>query len=156
MVKKTKEIKDLDIRQLVDKWVGGRRFGMDSGFYAGSRPNPGVLDSEILELIYRGIKNDIGQNEATMFVRFVDNLCDLSPSSFIIAMRKFWSTNCTQFEVTQEESDRDRIDSHNQAFALIAQTLSDKESSDETKERIRILSDKIKTPFVKNHRKELQ
>ncbi len=140
------------------EWTEGK-FLFRSGFYAGRPPSLGDLNSKILEMIYLGIKKDVGESEATNFVRFVNSLEDLSASSFIVAMERFWALDCKEPLVHQESRDRARLDDNlygrqleSQALGLLATVLGGR-NLDEDKIRSRSMD--IKRDFIRNHMTEI-
>ncbi len=139
-----------------NQWVDGI-FIFRSGYYIERPPSESDLSSNILEMIYRGLKKDIGQKAARNFVRFVDQLRDLSASSFIIALEQFWGNGCNDTVVNQSSSDRNRLDGrglalHVESSALIAQTAGGCQISEE---EIASCSRRIKQGFINSHRDEL-
>lgn len=106
-----------NVDSLVDKWTN-RRFLMRSGYYAGRGPNSGDLNSKILESIYQGIKEDIGQEEASNFVRFVNQLDDLSASAFIVAFEQFAAQDGRVVSIEQRAGDGMRLDTHGDALLM--------------------------------------
>lgn len=144
-----------NIQRLVDDWTGGRFF-MDSGFYAGRGPTESDLDSQILESFYVGIRASEGAEAAINFVRFVNNLEDLSASSFIVAFERFCARGCKETTIAQRTEDRDRITDRGdageaQAFAVFASLFGERRSP----EQIKILSGRIKYDFIRRHVKEI-
>lgn len=116
----------------------------------------GDLGSNHLEMIYKGIKKDVGEREASNFVRFVNNLDDMAASAFIVAFERFWNQDCEP-EVGQHTSDRMRLDAPGdallgQALGAIASAFYSAQMSEE---EYRQLSDQIKAPFVRDHFNEI-
>ena len=145
-----------NLQNLVNNWTQ-RRFLLDSGYYAGRAPTTSDLNSQILESIYDGLKSEAGGKDATNFVRFVNNLDDLSASSFIVAFEQFCANDCKIVAIKQRKEDRTRITGYGdeaemQAFAVIAEALSGRRRSDD---EIKRLSDGIKYEFIRKHHKEI-
>jgi hypothetical protein len=130
---------------------------MRSGFYAGRKPSTGDLNSQILEMFYLGMKRDLGGEAASNFVRFVNNLDDLSASAFIVAFEQFWASGCEDVGVRQEPGDRNRLSGRGhglevEAFGLIGETLFGRPMSEE---EIRVASVPIKSSFIRAHESEV-
>lgn len=147
---------DMSAAEAVRSWVDGR-FVLRSGFYAGRPPSLGDLNSEILEMFYQGILRDVGQEEASNFVRFVNNLSDLSASAFIVAFEQFWVQGCTVVKIGQQSSDRNQLSGYGEALfaegmGLLATTLGRTPMSEEG---IISASFPIKQPFIGAHLKEI-
>ena len=144
-----------NISTLVRDWTE-RRFTMNSGYYAGRRPSAGDLGEKHLEMIYVGIRDNVGQNEASNFVRFVNKLDDMSASAFIVAFEQFWANDCRIIEVVQKVEDRTRLSGHgdvlmDQAFGSIMSTLFG--GVDDGAHRR--LSEGVKAVFILNHLDEI-
>ncbi len=140
----------------VGEWTKGK-FLMNPGFYAGCPPSLGILNSEMLEEIYQGLKKDVGQEAATNFVRFVNNLRDLSAGVFIEALREFHLRNYQEVQIPGKKEDRVRISGRGtvakaQVWAVLAQTFSDRSLSEAQITRV---SADIKQVFIKKHRNEI-
>ena len=141
----------------VHKWVNGR-FTLRSGFYAGRGVKSGDLNSGILEMFYQGIKSDLGDELAGNFVRFVNQLTDLSASAFIVAFERFWSQDCMVPRVAQRSGDRNQLSGRGaglrgEAFGLLITALGGGEKQSE--EEIARASFGIKQEFIRLHRKEI-
>lgn len=140
-----------DIRELVKEWTN-RSFLLNSGFYAGRKPSPGDLGYDHLTKLYEGLKRDVGQDAATNFVRFVNNLGDMSASAFIVAFEKFWGSGCTATVIEQHVGDRARLDARGdallaQGFGAIMTALGDRTTSEEYES----LSYGVKSRFLREH-----
>jgi len=141
---------------LAPSWVDGR-FVFRSGFYAGRPPSLGDLNSNILEAIYSGIKRDVGEEEGTNFVRFVNNLDDLSASAFIVAFEFFCANDCKRVDFSQKPEDRRRLDGRGrglevEAFGLIGEVMFGRKMSND---EIRSISNSIKSQFILHHQLEI-
>lgn len=150
--------KDCSPSEAISSWVDGR-FSARSGFYAGRGPSVGDLNSKILEMFYQGILKDVGAEAARNFVRFVDQLKDLSASSFIVAFEQFWMNECQIVQIDQEARDRFRLSGHGdalfaEAFCTMASALGGS-SADAGPREVEHLSWPIKAEFVSRHRAEL-
>ncbi len=149
-----------ELYDFVSSWTRGKipgGFCLDSGYYAGSPPNTGHLNSAVLEGIYQGLKSHLGLRQARNFVRFVNHLTDLSASSFITAFERFFRQGCMSAEIIQRRGDRTRITAHGdaahaQAFAIVASALSGRRLSEE---EIAERSEEIKRKFIADHLKEI-
>jgi hypothetical protein len=130
---------------------------MDPGQYAGRGPTESDLNSKMLDSIYFGVKNYQGDRAANMFVRFVNNLEDLSASAFIVAFENFWRLDCSVPTIGQDKArDNEPTGSpetmKSQSFALLAQSLTGQRmNADETRRR----SQKIKADFIRDHANEI-
>ncbi len=145
----------LNLRKVHD-WTKGR-FVMDSGYYAGRGPTQSDLNSPLLEMFYSGIKKDIGTEAAVNFVRFVNNLSDLSASAFIVAFERFAANDCKVVEIAQQKGDDTRLTGHGaaleaQAFAVIASALTGPKRSEA---ELRLAHENIKCEFIRKHQKEI-
>ncbi len=150
--------KDCSPSEAISSWVDGR-FSPRSGFYAGRGPSVGDLNSRILEMFYQGILRDVGAEAAKNFVRFVDQLKDLSASAFIVAFEQFWLNECNVVQIGQEARDRFRLSGHGdalivEAFCTIGAALGGP-SAGAGSDEIEHLSWPIKAEFVSRHRAEL-
>lgn len=140
---------------VVSGWT--RNFVWDSGYYAGRGPSKTDLNSEILEAIYRGIRQDISEVAAINFVRFVNNLVDLSASSFIVAFERFHYSDYETIDVPQRKEDRARLTGRGhalqaQALAVFAGALFGR-----PRDEAMTLQDSnfIKEDFIRAHRDEI-
>jgi len=68
-----------------------------------------------------GISKDVGKSVATNFVRFVNNLTDLSASAFIVALEKFASSDGKTTNIPQQQGDSTRLSGHGEE--LVAQSF---------------------------------
>lgn len=149
-------VKGLPVAEAAHPWLDGR-FVMRSGFYAGRGPMRGDLNEVILEMFYAGILRDVGKKEAKNFVRFVNNLDDLSASAFIVAFERFWSTGCQEVKVEQDPEDGNALSGHGvglqaEALGLIGATMFGRRRSpgQELAE-----SNSIKAQFIAKHLEEI-
>lgn len=144
------------ISVLVRNWTSNR-FLLRSGFYSGRGIDLSDLNSKILEQFYQGIKSELGQKEASNFVRFVNKLEDLSASAFIVAFEQFWGKGCKTIDIPQESRDRVRLDAEQgpaltvQAFGTVISAMFGRD--DEVNDRWR--SESVKSEFVWNHADEI-
>jgi hypothetical protein len=90
-----------DLKWAVNRWTNSQ-LNFRASFYTGCSPSYSYLNSMILEKMYRGIKNDVSEEAATNFARFVARLKDLSPSAFIQAFERFLAHDCKDIEVSQK------------------------------------------------------
>lgn len=139
------------------RWVDNR-FSMRSGFYAGRPPSTTDLNSTILEMFYKGIKKDVGDEAAANFVRFVNKLKDLSASSFIVAFDRFWASECKTVDISQGANDRMTLSGHGRALegetiGLIGSMLGG--GGNWSRDELESASWQIKSPFVRAHLSEL-
>lgn len=144
-----------NISDLVGTWTKNT-FCMRSGFYSGRKPTEGDLGSKHLEMLYIGIKTDVGEQQAKNFVRFVNKLDDMAASPFIVALEKFWANDCQLVDINQSTSDRLRLDARGdalqaQAFGAIMSNMFGGVSEEDH----RHLSDGVKARFIRNHLKEI-
>lgn len=144
-----------NISDLVRTWTDGT-FCMRSGYYAGRRPSEGDLGSRHLEMLYQGIRKDVGVEGAANFVRFVNKLDDLAASSFIVAFEQFWAEECKVIDISQKPGDRMRLDARgdallSQGFGAIMSAMADRGSGMDH----RHLSLEVKARFIKDHLTEI-
>ena len=125
-------------------------FHLDSGYYAGRPPSSSDIDTKTLEGIYKGLKAKVGQKAATNFVRFVNKLEDMSASSFIVALQRFWHSDCDKVYIAQPKEDH--VANEAGAFATLALGLTGRRASQD--EVIR-LSEKLKAQFIAAHSREI-
>lgn len=147
---------NIDLKSAIRKWTDGR-FIFRSSYYTGRGPNCGDLNSDILEQIYQGIKNEVGKEEAKNFTKFVANQEDISASAFIQALEMFWNGGCKDRKVWQNEGAGNTLTGRDEellteGFALIAAGLSGSLKSPEEVARI---SQQIKIPFLHMHAEEI-
>ncbi len=145
------------LRELVREWVKDCRggFTLSSGYYAGRGANSGDLNSDILERLYKGLRRDVGQTEAANFVRFVNQLNDLSASAFIVAFQQFWANGCQVVEIDQQPGDGVALDAYGddllgQAFGAIGSSLFRSKSDDSPRQH-----ERIKAQFISDHWAEI-
>lgn len=153
---KNKAIEKIDIRSAVSDWTKGK-FMLRSSYYTGCGVTTTDLNSQILEMIYRGIKKHVGKKEAVNFVNFVANLKDLSASAFIQAFEQFWYGGCQEIDVVQLERSGDQITGYGEErnaeiIALIAGALFGQKMSTQDIERS---SSSISWQFLSDHKDEL-
>lgn len=142
-----------DLKSAVDRWTKSK-LNFRSSFYTGRGPISCDLDSMMLEGIYRGIKNEVGEQEATNFVNFIDNLKDMSASAFIQAFQKFFYGGLSETNIqgnSRELSGTSQDELLTEGFALIAHSLGDKSNSND----IERASYSIKARFIRDHESEL-
>lgn len=142
-----------DVADLVRTWTKGT-FVLRSGVYAGRGVSLADLDSQKLEAIYRGIKSHVGDVAASNFVRFVNQLDDLSASAFVVAFNQFWTLGCTNPFVEQHAADRYQVDSRGllQGFAAAAELLFGRRTSEEN---IKLESEALRFGFIRAHLREI-
>lgn len=148
-------MQNLDIQSAVTEWCD-RRFNFRASFYTGRGVNLGDLNSTYLEMIYQGLKTDVGQEAATNFVNFVDNLKDLSASGFIQAFERFWWSGCTDTYISLPAGVGNQLTGRGDAligegFALIAAGMGGGLPSPEV---IEAQSRHVKAEFLKLHKSE--
>ncbi len=144
-----KKIKPEDIQDVVLKWTK-KTLLMDVGYYAGRPPSNEDLSSQMLEMIYQGIRIDLGEMEAENFVLFVEKLHDLSPSVFVGAFQRFLIGGCQVTDGLATKADRARITHDSITLPLFARALF---GQHETEEEIREASQTIKHNFLVRHQK---
>ena len=125
-------------------------FHMDPEHYAGRPPSSSDIATATLEGIYTGLQAERSPQAATNFVRMVNLLEDLSASSFIVALRRFWSTDCNEIRIPQPEEDH--IGNEAGAFHVLATRLTEGRRSAST---TRTLSERLKRDFIRNHLGEI-
>lgn len=136
----------------VDQWTQGKLV-MDSGVYAHRPPTQSDLNSEMLEAIYRGLKQDHNDIAARNFVRLVNKLEDLSASVFIVTLERFWASRCKQTDiVVSNKVHNNSVRNKVQAFEQLANALTGKTLGERQKKN---LSEGIKSDFIKAHREEI-
>ena len=143
------------ISELVRKWTNGT-FCMRSGYYAGRPPSEGDLGSKHLQMLYDGIRTDVGERQATNFVRFVNKLDDMAATPFIVAFERFWGSDCQNVDVVQSTGDRTRLDARGsalqgQALGVILSAMSSR--TDDATYRYR--SEGVKARFIQDHLDEI-
>ena len=156
MERDTMEKTGINLAAAVDSWTKGK-FTMRSGFYAGRGPKSCDLNSDMLEMIYQGLKSDVGGKAPANFARFVNKLGDLSASAFIVAFEKFWQRGCAVINIRQEKQDHMRLCGRGtelvgQGLAVIGEALFGNRNSEEDIQR---LSQGIKRDFVSKHAGEI-
>ena len=142
-----------DLKSAVDRWTKSK-LNFRSSFYTGRGPISCDLDSMMLEGIYRGIKNEVGEQEATNFVNFIDNLKDMSASAFIQAFQKFFYGGLSETNIqgnSRELSGTSQDELFSEGMALIAHSLGDQPNPDEMERA----SYSIKAVFLRDHEDEL-
>lgn len=144
-----------NLSELVHKWTGGM-FLLRSGYYAGRPPSEGDLGSKHLEMLYQGIKSDVGGEEATNFARFVNKLNDLSASAFIVAFEQFWAHDCKTIDISQTAADGMRLDARGsaleaQGFGAIMSRMAGGVDDGERQRR----SGEVKAQFIQDHYDEI-
>jgi hypothetical protein len=146
----------INLEEAIPRWTK-KAFILRSSYYTGRNPSEGDLNSVMLEGIYNGIKKEVGQKEATNFVKFVENLTDLSASAFIQAFERFWRSDCTNFNQIQPEGSGNQLTGQGdqlltEGFGVLANALSGRRVSPET---IRLDSRRIKAPFIAKYKAQL-
>ena len=137
----------------VAQWTQ-RRLCVEPGFYAGRPPSTDDISFRTLEDIYQGLRKDIGDVAAANFVRLVNSLDDMSASSLMTALHKFWAQHCTISFVPQRPDDRITVTpvkgkaQEQQLFAVVADAMVHGSTSEE---EIRKLSSKVKNVFIHAH-----
>jgi hypothetical protein len=154
---KTQKIKIDDIASAVGRWCK-RQFVLRSSYYTGRGVNQGDLNSEFLEMIYQGLKAEVGQEAATNFAKFVHNLKDLTASGFIIAFEQFWYSGCRDTNVSLSSGVSNQLSGRGdqllgEGFALIGSVLGGGLSSPKEIERE---SQSVKRWFIFYHGKEIE
>lgn len=147
-----------DPKAVVEGWTSKIIFR--ESHYSGRGPTTSDLNSGILEEIYKGIQKDVGKEEATNFVRFVNLLNDLSASSFIVAFRKFFYSGFKNTGVEQSLIDNFAIDKNDEGELDQAQIFATESHMpsllNNTKSGVNdINSANIKAAFIENHKKEI-
>ena len=140
---------EIDLESAVPTWCQDS-FIMRSGYYSGRGVKACDLNSRHLEMIYSGIKADVGETEAAAFVRFVARLTDLSASAFIQAFQRWWYAGCPE-EAKQESGDRYALSGRGatleaEAFGCIASAMFSR--CDDPPESVR-------GPFLRVHQQEV-
>lgn len=146
----------IDIRSAMSLWCKGQ-FNFRASFYTGRGVNLGDLNSRYLEMIYQGLKAEVGQEEATNFVRFVNNLRDLIASGFIQAFEYFWGSGCQEVNVSAEPGLGNQMSSRGdnrfaEGFAMIAMALG---GGLQSPKEIESQSVSVKRDFIHAHRAEI-
>ena len=140
---------------LGERWYHGC-FVLRSGAYAGRPPSLADLDSEILEMTYNGLHRDVGHVHSVHFVRMVNNLDDLSASSFIVAFERFWNGGCIDTAIYQEKVDRITLSARDDALTVEAMcTIASSFFHTMTESQIYNISWGIKRPFILTHLAEI-
>lgn len=153
---KNQAVEKINIRQAISDWTNGK-FILRSSFYTGRGVTTTDLNSQILEMIYQGIKTHVGEKEAANFVNFVANLKDLSASAFIQAFEQFWYGGCQETDMLQRERSGDQITGYGderyiEGLAIIAGALFGQRMSTQDIERA---SSAISWQFLSGHEDEL-
>lgn len=149
-----------DLSSRVREWTKGAGWtslSMSSGYYAGRPPSQGDINTQTLEGLYKGLQRDVGETAAVNFVRFVNNLDDMSASSFVVAFQQFWDSSCENVNVQQRPTDRTELGGPDhirdrQAFAVVASAFANPRHSDED---IRRRSHAVKAGFILAHTGEI-
>jgi len=147
---------EIDLRSAVGEWTK-HKFNFRSSFYTGRGSNSGDLDSSILEMIYQGLKRDVGVLEAANFAKFVNHLTDLSASAFIQAFEQFWATGCGVPSEPQRKGTGNQLTGRDEeqifeGLALIGSALGGPQLSPAMEA---MLSQSIKAKFVYDHKEEI-
>jgi hypothetical protein len=142
-----------NIAEAFERWTESKVL-LDSGYYSGSGPSGDYLGSPHLEMIYAGLKIDVGEREAKNFVLFVSSLQDMSPASFIVAFRRFWAGGCKHVSIKQQKGDRFEVASHGQAEALIRSSLAGLSCTEDVSGVLR-QSEWVKRDFINAHHTEI-
>src|SRR3989338_1280027 len=122
-----------DLKSAVNRWTRSK-LNFRSSYYTGRGPTSGDLNSVMLEGIYKGIKNEVGEQEATNFVNFVDNLKNMSASAFIQAFQQFFYSDLSETNIQgtgRKLSGTSQDELFSEGMALIAHSLGDQPNPDE-------------------------
>lgn len=147
----------IDIAEAVGRWTR-HKFNFRASFYTGHGVVSSDLNSAILEMIYQGLKTEVGQEVATNFAKFVNNLKDLSASAFIQAFEQFWYGGCKDTDFKQRPGTGNQVTGHGsevevEALVLVAEALfGGRRMSLEETERA---SRSIKQQFILEHKDEV-
>jgi len=135
--------------EAIDAWCSGRLLAR-SGYYAGRGPKRGDLGPTHLEMIHDGIKKDYSPEHAACFLEFVENLTDLSATSFLVAFEYFFSSGCSDPKCyAQKPSDKFQVDGRDEVRDMQAQcAVFEALGSRSTPEMDRAESDSIKFEFL--------
>jgi hypothetical protein len=123
-----------------------------SGYYAGRGPNRGDLNSEHLEMLWKGILDDIGHEAARNFVLMVESLDDMSASAFLVSFQHYWYNKFRWSNRKQRSSDGATLDARGpglevQGISAIFAALGRPSNPEADKYESR----SIKMPFLLNH-----
>lgn len=80
-----------------------------SGYYAGRGPKTCDLNSEHLEMLWNGIRDDVGATAASEFVRMVEELEDMSASAFLVSFETYFCAKFRWRHRPQQKDDRNAL-----------------------------------------------
>lgn len=134
------------------KWCKGT-LSPRSGYYAGRGPRSGDLGDTHLEMLWTGIRDDVGEEAARNFVLMVEALDDISATAFLVSFEHYF---CNKFRwLNRQQTRQDGITLSGrgeqlraEATFLIFEALGGSRSSPEDDKR---QSYYIKEPFLRRH-----
>lgn len=106
----------------------------------------------MLEDLWSGIKEDVGDEAARNFVMMVESLDDMSATAFLVSFEHYFHNKFRWDDRKQAKGDGNTLSGygealHHEAFGLIANALTERRSSDEMKWQ----SMEIKESFLMRH-----
>jgi hypothetical protein len=139
-------------QEIVRKYTE-RRLNPHPEFYSARGARMSDLDSDILEMVWKGVRNEHGEGAAARFVRFVERFPSLSATAFLNGFYSFVAGGCVDPKTPRKDSDDldvgpDTGGPHRAAIGMFsaAMALSGMGQVDETTF--------IRLDFLNNHRSE--
>lgn len=86
------------------KWSNGRLCSRP-GYYAGRGPLACDLNSDILDDLWKGIQENVGDEAARNFVMMVESLSDMSATAFLVSFQHYWSNKWRWDDRKQQPGD---------------------------------------------------
>jgi hypothetical protein len=110
------------------------------------------LNSDILEMLYGGIRTEIGAEAARNFVLMVENLTDMSATAFLVSFQHYWGNKYRWDDRKQQSGDGVALSGrgqqlHTEAMFAVLSALSDHRDKGTRDWQ----SDSIKMPFLARH-----
>jgi len=104
---------------IISKYTKGR-LSARPDFYSGRGNNPGDLNSDHLEMIWNGVKTEVGQEAARAFVNMVAQMTtDASATTFLVSFNRLARNN---WSLDQHVVPKSEIDSTCEALADATRT----------------------------------
>lgn len=149
----------ISYNELFEKCQNGR-MSSRPGYYSGRGPLSCDLNSGHLENFYHGIKIHVSEEAAARFVRFVNNLTDLSATAFLVAFEDFYHNGLFDDNykpLKQRENTGNTLSGRGkvleaEAFGCIAAIFG---RSNVDPEQDKAASNGIKKGFVRAHENEI-
>lgn len=110
------------------------------------------LNSDMLEDLWKGISENIGDEAARNFVLMVENLKDMSATAFLVSFQHYWHNKWRWDDRKQQPGDGVTLSGrgeelYTEGMFAVMSALSDKRDS-----QVRdYQSDEIRRPFLRRH-----